>query len=836
MRYISFIITILTLAVSSLTVKAQAIQDSTESQLSSIDSVAGLLPKPIVDSTFQAKFQPIMDSIYACQNYLMSASDTSIVFVPWRDTVVYKVDSVLLARLDSTASHSLKLALQDSLSVTDSTIVANNLPVAVDNTMAAMKVDSIATKLLRDSLDILYSSYWKLVDTLSLPLMDSIISSEYVLLESNLPDERDIKMAIKRNKQEYRDSVVKNTPRVLETFVLSDSLYYKSILQWTHSQYTNNIQLQSMDTTYNYNFYDNPAMKEDADVIGLGVVGSAQMNANFFKRNSLKEASFMEPYMDYTYTPETLPMYNTKAPYTELAYWGNPFISKEREESSVKILVTQNITPAMDLTLLYRQYGGAGSLANEKSNSRSAVIGINYLGKRYEVNAAYVGQTVIRNENGGVHDSFWIVDTTIDNKAVETNLKKASNIYKKKTLFLTQSLSIPMNFFRKDADSLALGEGTAAYIGHSLEYSSYSKTYTDQISSDIERSFYRNQFNINEAASFDSLGVHQFENKLFLTLQPFSNDAVLGKVTAGLGYQILTNYSFSPEYYLSGNKSNTFHNSYLYGQVEGMLKKYIQWDAFGKMYSSGYYLGDMELAANLAFSIYPITGGIHLKLHGESSLQEPGYFQKHIYMNHHQWNNDFSKVSTTKLEGSIEIPHTGTKAFFGYALMDNLCYYDSLSVVRQHDNPVHVMSAALEQNIKIWAFHFDHRLLFQLTSDSEVMPLPKFTANLRYYFQFPVVKNVLEMQLGANAVFHTKYYMQGYSPDLGVFYNQRVKEWGNNPYFDFFANMQWKQVSIFVKYTNGLYGWPGSDYFTASDYIRNGKTLKLGIFWPFSVK
>ncbi|NLD22563.1 MAG: hypothetical protein GX664_08885, partial [Bacteroidales bacterium] len=139
MRYISFIITILTLAVSSLTVKAQAIQDSTESQLSSIDSVAVQLQKPVVDSTFQAKFLPILDSIYACQNYLMSASDTSIVFVPWRDTVVYKVDSILLAQLDSAASHSLEIAVQDSLSVTDSTIVAKNLPVAVDNTMAAMK-------------------------------------------------------------------------------------------------------------------------------------------------------------------------------------------------------------------------------------------------------------------------------------------------------------------------------------------------------------------------------------------------------------------------------------------------------------------------------------------------------------------------------------------------------------------------------------------------------------------------------------------------------------------------------------------------------------------------
>ena len=67
-------------------------------------------------------------------------------------------------------------------------------------------------------------------------------------------------------------------------------------------------------------------------------------------------------------------------------------------------------------------------------------------------------------------------------------------------------------------------------------------------------------------------------------------------------------------------------------------------------------------------------------------------------------------------------------------------YYDSLSVVRQHSEPVHVMSAALEQNFKVWAFHFDHRVLFQMTSNDEVLPLPKITANLHYYLQFNLLK------------------------------------------------------------------------------------------------
>jgi hypothetical protein len=567
-------------------------------------------------------------------------------------------------------------------------------------------------------------------------------------------------------------------------------------------------------------------------------MGSALQRTNFFKRETLKEASFFDPYLIYTYTPETLPMYNTKSPFTEMAYWGNPFSSKQKEESSVKILSTQNITPSLNLTLEYRQFGGTGDLTGGKTNVRTSEIGLNYLGKKYEMNAAYLATRVKNSENGGVSDVMWVRDTTIDTKAIPVNLKSADNLLKRRTVFITQSLSIPMNFLRKDKDELALGEGTVAYIGHSFEFSKYSKVYSDAISTsdNVGRSFYFDRFNLSQTASHDSISVRNIDNKFFLTLQPFSNDALLSKVTGGFGYQILNYYGFKPEYYVKGNRNETSHNTYFYGKAQGMLKQYINWDAFARIYTSGYYLGDLEVAANLALSVYPIREGIHLKLHGETRLQEPGYYEQNLYFNHHNWNNNFEKTSKTKLEGSIEIPYTQTKLSVGYALIDNMIYYDSTSVVRQFKSPVHTLAASLEQNVRLWAFHFDHKIVYQMTSNDEVLPLPKLTANIRYYVQFPIVKNVLEVQVGANAVFYTKYFIQSYSPDLGVFYNQRTYEWGNNPYIDLFINAQWKTASIFVKYTDAFDGFLERGYFSAANYIRPSTAFKFGITWPFYVK
>ena len=728
------------------------------------------------------------------------------------DTVVYKLDSLGSALIDSTGN---------------------------------LVMDTAATELLRWQLDTLTRIFWDL-DSLTLDSVDNIIWQYHDSLVRALPDARDIKEMVKALRKEYRDSVLENTPRILETFVIPDSLWYKRIVSWTHSQDNNEVKFRTIDTSYNYHFFDNPVQKEDVDAVTLGVMGSAALQYNYFRRKTLDIAPFFSPYLEYSYTPETLPMYNTKTPYTELAYWGNPFITKEKEENDLSLLSTQNLTPALNMTFAYRRYGGGGMLTGETTSNKTFYIGANHVGKRYEMHFGYLGQNVTRAENGGVKDIFWVCDTVIDAKAVETNLKDADTYLKRRTLFLTHSLAVPMNFLRKSGkdtladgtkkDTLAVGKGTVVYLGHSLELSKYTKLYTDKITSSDEQLFYDNQFNIFSNTSHDSLAVHRFENKFFATLQPFGPDAIVSKLHAGLGFQAFKYYGFTPSDFVTGTKKNSYLNTYFYGGANGKFKKYIAWDAAGKMNMLGYYAGDMSLEGNLRLSVYPIQDGIHLSGHVETSLKTPHPFEQNLCFNHHSWNNEFDRTSESRIEAELSIPHWQLSAFFGYALVDNMLYYDAISEIRQSDEVVQVMSAYLTKNFALGPLHLDHKILYQISSNDVVLPLPPLSLNLRYYIQFPIVKNVMTVQLGANGVAYSKYYLPAYSPDLGVFYNQRTQEWGNNPYVDAFANIQWKRAAIFVKYTNVLDGWPSTDYFSACNYIRPCKTLKLGVYWPFYAK
>ena len=254
------------------------------------------------------------------------------------------------------------------------------------------------------------------------------------------------KMEVKDSIKAAKDSVIAATPRILETFAIPDSMQYKRIISWNEDRYFHDVNLKELDTTYNYHFNEYPFYKEDINTTWLGVSGSPEMTYNYFKRAQTDNAIFYTPLQRYSYSPETLPNYNTKTPHTELAYWGTLFANKEKEESNIRVLTTQNILPELNLTREFRRLGGNGILKREDTNNRNVVIASNYMGKRYLMHTGYIYNKVARSENGGIVDNFWIRDTTVDAREIDIYLKNASSTTEKNTLFLDQSYRIPFTF------------------------------------------------------------------------------------------------------------------------------------------------------------------------------------------------------------------------------------------------------------------------------------------------------------------------------------------------------------------------------------------------------
>ena len=768
-----------------------------------------------------------------------------------QDTVTYPVAGYKLRRT---------LSLEE-ITVRDT----NALDEALDTTGLAM--DTVRRLSPRDSLKaLLDTALWDKID--SIYLADSTAKAKaafdawYAGLSRqerrkyDLEQKAKVKLAeadslarAREKRQNIRDSIAETTPRILETYALPDSLHYKRLVAWTRDPDFGKMRPYIPDTSYNYRFHDYPFLRSDVNASWLGVAGSPVQHYDWFQRRSDEGVDFYDAQEAWSYSHRTLPHYNTKVPYTELAYFGTLFAKQAKESDNLHIFTTQNITPAFNFALLYDRFGGGGILESEETVNKTASVQANYLGKRYTMHAGYIYNMVSRQENGGIRDIGMIRDTTVDSRDIRVTLAGARSKIKKNTVFLDQQLRIPFTFIEKlrarrdstysfNPDSLNR-DITTAFVGHSSEFSTYTRNYTDAISDEFGTAFYRDVFRYGNASA-DSMRVTVLDNKVYLRLQPWSADGPVARLDVGVGDR-LRNYFDST---LVRPQTHTENSFYLYAGAEGRLFKNAWWDAKAKFVTLGHGVGDFDVSANAGFSFYPFRRApkspVNVDAHFESTLEEPTWYQQHLNLNHFSWDNNFGKISTTRIQGRIDIPYWRMSAEVGYALLGGNIYYDTDGIVRQNGSAMSVLSATLRKDFKLGPLHLDHRALVQVSSRPEVLPLPTASLNFRYYLEFVVQRNerrqnVMTMQVGADAYYNTAWYSPAWNPNLGVFHNQTERQYTNGPWFDLFVNVQWKRACVFIKYENAGMGWPllHPDYFSADRYIVTQSGLKFGIFWPF---
>ena len=151
---------------------------------------------------------------------------------------------------------------------------------------------------------------------------------------------------------------------------------------------------------------------------------------------------------------------------------------------------------------------------------------------------------------------------------------------------------------------------------------------------------------------------------------------------------------------------------------------------------------------------------------------------------------------------------------------------------RQYGGSAQVLSLSLQQNFKVGILHWDNKLNYQTTSNSEVLPLPSFSVYSNLYILFKLA--TLHVQLGVDCDYYTRYYSPIYNPATASFANQHDLKVGNYPFCNVYANMKLSKTRFYVMYSHanrGLFG--GSEYFSMPYYPLNPARLQIGIAVDF---
>ncbi len=634
----------------------------------------------------------------------------------------------------------------------------------------------------------------------------------------------------------------------LESYFFSDSVRALNNFKWHISRDYNRVTIGPLDTTLTDFRIDYPFYLHDVGDMAQGALGQTSLPLNYFRRPQSSDFAFADPYYAYTYNMENVPFYNTKRPLIRMGYIESG--QKRYREENFNIMVAQNISPTTGFNVDYRSHSTRGLYAWSRTKNHNVAVAFSHTGKRYSVHAAYYNNHIEQQENGGVVGVWAIADTTFQHPSgVPMKLAdaQARNIYRNNAFFVTQSYGIPLQ--RMTESDFSLADLSAVYIGHSFQYSSWSKVYTDRNRPYVDERDHRDEngafvpatgnyydnWYIDPAQSRDSLYERVISNRIFVQAQPWDRNGVVGTIDAGVGVDLHLYSQFGAGDYLSGGYRKVKKTSYFaYGSVGGKIKKYVDWDANIRFYPSGYRGGDLEIGARLA-----LTGYIRrhpLILEGRFSMERrtPSYWQENLFSNHFMWSAPLNKENETRFEVKFTVPDFAFEAGVWQGIVGDKVYYGSDSRIAQHGGSVGLTSAYVRKDFRLGGLHLDNRVLLQWSTDQEVVPVPLLSAYLSYYYEFWVVRNVLRLQIGLDGHYHTKYHAPSYNPALSAFYNQREVDVGNYPYVDAFVMGKWKRMRIFLKYQHlnkGLFG--NGEYFALAGYPLNPGMFKIGISWGF---
>lgn len=305
-----------------------------------------------------------------------------------------------------------------------------------------------------------------------------------------------------------------------------------------------------------------------------------------------------------------------------------------------------------------------------------------------------------------------------------------------------------------------------------------------------------------------------------------------------------------------GSRRYVEHDLAVGGEISRTQGHLLHYNVNGMFSFAGDNIGDFSVDGTLDVNL-PLgrRDTMTVEAHGLVSNLGPDFFFRHYHSQFCWWDDDrLANEFKTRIEGTLRLPRFGTALSVGFENVKNYTYYamqntpldaaDAASAlpgayshavaVRQSSGSIQVFSASLSQRVAAGPLHWDSEATYQTTSKPDALPLPKLSLYSNLYLQFRIAR-VLNVQLGGDLRYFTRYYAPDYSPAVQQFATQdaalpRAKI-GNYPLVNVYANLHIKHCRIYVA-MNHVNAGTGR-MFWAPHYPMDPRNIHFGVSWNF---
>lgn len=567
----------------------------------------------------------------------------------------------------------------------------------------------------------------------------------------------------------------------------------------------------------------------------LGPIGSPSISKIFSDREETETFVFNNAYFPYLKDPEKVLFVNTRVPYSRINYHrAGP---KQTREEQLEARLTSNFGKKLNVGVDIDLINARGFYASQSVKHNNFSLFGNYLSDRFEAHAFMNLGSLTNFENGGITDELFITNPdairqSFTSTDIPVKFNETWNSLKNNRYFLSGRYNL--GYREVTGDSLKGEFVPVASIGFSSQYTQQHRRFlsydTTSVNVDGVQMQRIDQFYVHryyEGAVDDSIRYTSFKNNVSLSLREGFREWVKFGLSAFLEYD-LRNYtqrdSVGPGYTQHRESAVTVGGVLNKQQGDNLLFNLrADLGVLGVNLGEFRAMGDVETGFDIAGRRTTLSAEAYIK-----NLR-PKYLQDHYYSKYFMWDRDFGDIRRVYVGGKLHIPFTNTSVSAGVENLQNFIYFDRDKNIQQENSSIQVLTARVEQNLRLGVFNWDNEVVYQTSSDEAVVPLPTLSLYSNMYLKTKIV-NELTLQLGVDAHYHTRYFAPGYEPALLQFYNQQEKEIGNYPISTVYANMHLKQTRFFVMFYNVATKLiKPLEYFSLPGYPVNPFVLKMGL-------
>ncbi len=640
-------------------------------------------------------------------------------------------------------------------------------------------------------------------------------------------------------------SMIPENPDSLHTEVigLPPTLY-----QWHISEKLGNRTIVPADTAFTYFQNTNLVEGIKGHYNYLGNLGSPRQSRIFFERpEATRSTLFLDPFRGFFYEdPEDFYFTNSNVPYTNLTYYraGSKLYGEERFKSYFSVNVNKDFAFGFDIDYLY----GRGYYNSQQTAFFKGGLFASYIGEQYQAHAIYKNFTMKMAENGGITDDRYIThpedmaqgQREYETQNIPTNLDNTWNRNHNFYVYLTHRYNLGFHReIRKEPENE--NDSIPTWIEEFVPVTAFIHTakierLRHNFRSTSEPTDYYDETYIytGERASRDSTTYISTTNTLgFSLLEGFNKYAQAG-LTAyithkGSQYELMNRDSVSVDRYVE-------QEVYVGGELSRRKGRVINYNATGEVGMLGKALGQFRIHGDmdLHFRLFKDTVNVHARASVTNLL--PSFYMRHYHSNHFYWDYDFDKEFRTRVEGELNIARWRTHLKAGVENIKNYTYFNRSALPEQDGGSIQVITATFSQNFKLGVFHLDNEVIWQETSNKNILPLPRLSLYHNLYIDTKLAKKVLSLQLGADVRYFTSYYAPTYQPATQQFHLQPDKdriEIGGYPVVNVYANLHLKRTRFFAMLYHANQGLGNNKYFFVPHYPLNQRLLKFGVSWNF---